>query len=40
MMHPSGLTMERWNWPFKTPYEQEIVRQYLHPHVFDDSAPF
>lgn len=24
-MHPSGLTLERWNWPFKTPEERKKV---------------
>lgn len=23
--HPSGLTLERWNWPFKTPEERKKV---------------
>jgi hypothetical protein len=27
--HPSGLTWERWNWPFKTPEERELVREYF-----------
>lgn len=39
-MHPSGMTLERWNWPFKTEYERELVRQYLCPHILDDSIPF
>lgn len=39
-MHPSGMTMERWHWPFKTEYERELVRQYLYPAQFDDTNPF
>ena len=39
-LHPSGLTWERWNWPFKTEYERVLVRQYLNHHIFDDSIPF
>jgi len=27
--HPSGLTMERWNWPFKTPQERELVARWF-----------
>lgn len=40
MMHPSGMTLERWNFPFKTEYERELVRQYLHPSKLDNSNPF
>ena len=37
-LHPSGLTLDRWNFPFKTPEEQEIVRRYLYPDlIFDDT---
>lgn len=40
-LHPSGLTWERWNFPFKTPQERELVKKYLHPELeFDDSIPF
>lgn len=45
-LHPSGLTYERWNWPFKTEQEKEIVRTYLYPptvssYEFDESIiPF
>jgi len=28
-LHPSGLTWERWEWPFKTPQEREIVAKYF-----------
>jgi hypothetical protein len=24
-MHPSGMTMQRWNSPFKTPEERQLV---------------
>lgn len=27
-MHPSGMTMARWNWPFKTPEERELVARW------------
>jgi len=23
--HPSGMTLFRWNWPFKTPEERKLV---------------
>lgn len=26
--HPSGMTMERWNWPFKTPEERKLVMKW------------
>jgi len=26
---PSGLTWERWNWPFKTPQERQLVAKYF-----------
>ena len=29
MMHPSGLTWERWNFPFKTPQERLQIQQWL-----------
>lgn len=28
-LHPSGLTWERWEWPFKTPQERELVAKYF-----------
>jgi len=28
-MHPSGVTMERWRFPFKTAEEQEKIRRWL-----------
>lgn len=28
-MHPSGMTLERWNWPFKTPEERVLVKKYF-----------
>ena len=27
--HPSGLPLERWNWPFKTPEERELAAKWL-----------
>lgn len=40
-LHPSGLTYERWDWPFKTSQELEAVRRYLHPDLmFNDTNPF
>ena len=27
--HPSGLTLERWLWPFKTEDERKLVAQYF-----------
>ena len=27
--HPSGLTMERWNWPFKTETERVVVAKWM-----------
>lgn len=28
-MHPSGMTMQRWNWPYKTPQERELVAKWF-----------
>lgn len=28
-MHPSGLTLARWNWPFKTDAERAIVARWF-----------
>ncbi len=28
-MHPSGLTIERWQWPFKTLQERQLVAAYF-----------
>jgi hypothetical protein len=28
-LHPSGLTMERWNQPFKMPHERKMIQQWL-----------
>jgi hypothetical protein len=28
-MHPSGMTMKRWEWAFKTPKERELVKKYF-----------
>ena len=27
--HPSGLTWQRWNWPFKTQAERKLVAAYF-----------
>jgi hypothetical protein len=27
--HPSGLTQERWDWPFKTQQERALVAKYF-----------
>jgi hypothetical protein len=37
-MHPSGLTLARWDWPFKTPQEREIVRRWIELHDLDNQA--
>ncbi len=29
-MHPSGMTQERWDWPFKTPEERQLVIKYYN----------
>jgi len=40
-MHPSGLTMERWRFPFKTPEEREKIRQWMAlNNINDNSIPF
>jgi hypothetical protein len=28
-LHPSGLTMERWNQPFKMPHERKMIQEWL-----------
>jgi len=28
-MHPSGLTMARWMWPFKTDAERKIILRWM-----------
>lgn len=38
MMHPCGLTLARWHWPFKTPQEREIVRRWIELHDLDNQA--
>lgn len=30
--HPSGMTWERWEWPFKTPEERKLVAAYFKKH--------
>lgn len=27
--HPSGLTWERWNWPFHTETEKQMIGRYM-----------
>ena len=42
--HPSGLTWERFNFPFKTPEERKQIQLWMmkkqHGQEFDDSIPF
>ena len=28
-LHPSGLTWERWEWPFPTPQERQLIAKYF-----------
>jgi hypothetical protein len=28
-LHKSGLTVDRWNWPYKTPEERELVAKWF-----------
>jgi hypothetical protein len=39
-MHPSGLTLARWNWPFKTAAEREHIARWRARFILDDSIPF
>jgi hypothetical protein len=39
-MHPSGLTLTRWRFPFKTAAERAIVAKWINRHTFDASIPF
>lgn len=36
--HPSGLTWERWNWPFKTPEERQLVAKYFNKQRREERA--
>jgi hypothetical protein len=27
--HPSGMSLARWNWPFKTPEEQQLAAKWF-----------
>ena len=36
MMHPSGMTQERWDWPFKTPEERKLVVKYFQKQAKED----
>lgn len=42
--HPSGLTWERWNQPFKMPHERKMIQQWYERkysnYEFDTSIPF
>lgn len=40
--HPSGLTWQRWKWPFKTPAERKLVAAYFKRMQFEQlpAAPF
>ena len=40
-MHPSGLTLERWHFPFKTPAERAMIVAWLNRYNFDTTKnPF
>jgi len=43
-LHPSGVTMDRWEFPFKTPEERKLIQDWLfpksHPYDLDPSIPF
>lgn len=34
--HPSGMTQERWDWPFKTPEERKLVAEYFKKQAKED----
>lgn len=41
MIHPCGLTWERWHWPFKTPQERAVIAAWLAvTDVNNGSIPF
>ncbi len=35
--HPSGLTWERWEGPFKTPDERKLVAKYFKKHAREEA---
>lgn len=35
-MHPSGMTQERWDWPFKTPQERKLAAKYYQQHAKEE----
>lgn len=37
-MHPSGLPMSRWNWPFKTQQERKLVAEWFKKAAKPDPA--
>lgn len=40
-MHPSGLTWERWNFPFKTQVEREMIVKWLAiKDLLNNTIPF
>jgi len=42
-MHPSGLTQQRWDWPFKTKAEREQIMDWKSDtpkDLRDESIPF
>lgn len=42
-IHPSGLTLERWNWPFKTAAERLLVQAWINgkpKDLLDENNPF
>jgi len=34
--HPSGLTWERWNQPFKMPHERKMIQEWLQRRAGQD----
>jgi hypothetical protein len=38
-MHPSGLTLARWNWPFKTDAERAIVARWFRKQGLTGAEP-
>jgi hypothetical protein len=39
-MHPSGLSVDRWNWPYKTPEERAIVAKWFAKHPKYERSEF
>lgn len=38
-MHPSGLTMAQWRWPFKTQAQRKKVASWLKKQQRDNQQP-